>query len=113
MQGRLYVVIVDRRHAGMGSTAASTSLLQYEIDKPLHQLIDLVGKKDALKSYRICRKAIFDIKKVCEQLKEPDLFALKLSFQFASFKKDVADLYKEYTLRKQAGFPVQWLDEKK
>lgn len=57
------VVIVDRHHAGMGSTAASTSLLQYEIDKPLHQLIDLVGKKDAIKSYRICRKAIFDIKK--------------------------------------------------
>lgn len=106
------VVIVDRRHAGMGSTAASTSLLQYEIDKPLHQLIDLIGKKDAVKSYQLCRKAIFDIKKVCEQLKEPDLFALKPSFQFASFKKDVADLYKEYTLRKQAGFPVQWLDEK-
>lgn len=40
------------------------------------------------------------------------MFALKPSFQFASFKKDVADLYKEYTLRKQAGFPVQWLDEK-
>lgn len=40
------------------------------------------------------------------------MFALKPSFQFASFNKDVADLYKEYTLRKQAGFPVQWLDEK-
>ena len=39
------VVIVDRRHAGMGSTAASTSLLQYEIDTPLHQLIHLVGEK--------------------------------------------------------------------
>jgi len=106
------VVIVDRRHAGMGSTAASTSLLQYEIDKPLHQLIDLIGKKEAVKSYQLCRKAIFDIKKICGQLKEPDLFALKPSFQFASYKKDVAGLYKEYTLRKQAGFPVQWLDEK-
>lgn len=38
------VVIVDRRHAGMGSTAVSTSLLQYEIDKPLHQLIGLEKK---------------------------------------------------------------------
>ena len=96
------MVIVDRRHAGMGSTTASTSLLQYEIDKPLHQLIDLVGKKEAVKSYQLCRQAIFDIKKVCGQLKEPGLFALKPSFQFASFKKDIADLYKEYTLRKQA-----------
>ena len=106
------MVIVDRRHAGMGSTAASTALLQYEIDKPLHQLIDLIGKKEAVKSYQLCRKAIFDIKKICGQFKEPDLFTLKPSFQFASYKKDVADLYKEYTLRKQVGFPVQWLDEK-
>lgn len=105
------VVIVDRRHAGMGSTAASTSLLQYEIDIPLHQLINLVGEKNAVKSYLLCRQAIFDIKKISEQLKDPGLFSQKPSFQFASFKKDVADLKKEYALRKQAGFLVQWLDE--
>lgn len=105
------VVIVDRRHAGTGSTAASTSLLQYEIDKPLHQLINLVGEKKAVKSYLLCRQAIVDIKKICEQLKEPGLFSQKPSFQFASSKKDTADLNKEYTLRKQAGISVKWLDE--
>ena len=31
-------ILVDRRHIGMGSTAASTALLQYEIDVPLHEL---------------------------------------------------------------------------
>ena len=106
------VVIVDRRHAGMGSTAASTSLLQYEIDTPLHQLIHLVGEKKAITSYHLCRQAIFDINKVCDQLKDPGLFSQKPSFQFASYKKDVTNLNKEYTLRKQAGFAVQWLDEK-
>lgn len=105
------VMIVDRRHAGMGSTAASTSLLQYEIDKPLHQLINLVGEKKAVKSYLLCRQAIVDIKKICDQLKESGLFSQKPSFQFASSKKDTADLNKEYTLRKQAGFSVKWLDE--
>ncbi|HJU46442.1 MAG TPA: FAD-dependent oxidoreductase, partial [Chitinophagaceae bacterium] len=34
------VVIVDKRHVGMGSTAASTALLQYEIDTPLAELIE-------------------------------------------------------------------------
>jgi len=105
------VVIVDRRHAGMGSTAASTALLQYEIDKPLHQLINLVGEKKAVKGYQLCRQAIFDIKKVCEQLKDPGLFSQKPSLQFASFKKDVADLNKEYTLRKKAGFSLHWLNQ--
>ncbi len=105
------VVVVDRRHAGTGSTAASTALLQYEIDKPLHQLIPLVGEKNAIRSYHLCRQAIFDIKKLCEQLKEPGLFTLKPSFQFASAKKAVPDLWNEFTLRKKAGFALQWLEE--
>src|SRR5687768_12583402 len=105
------VVIVDRRHAGMGSTAASTSLLQYEIDKPLHQLITLVGEKKAVKSYQLCNQAITDMKKICDQLKEPGLFSQKPSFQFASSQKDAADLKKEYTRRKQSGFSVRWLEK--
>src|SRR5688572_22804661 len=38
------VVMADRRHAGMGSTAANTALLQYEIDIPLHRLIEIAGE---------------------------------------------------------------------
>jgi len=105
------VVVVDRRHAGLGSTAASTSLLQYEIDKPLHKLIELAGEKKAIRSYHLCRQAITDIGKICHQLNDPGLFLHKPSFQFASAKKDVADLKKEYTLRKKAGFSIQWLEE--
>jgi glycine/D-amino acid oxidase-like deaminating enzyme len=32
------IAILDKRHAGMGSTAASTAFLQYEIDTPLTDL---------------------------------------------------------------------------
>jgi ribulose 1,5-bisphosphate synthetase/thiazole synthase len=31
----LKIAVFDRRHVGMGSTAASTAFLQYEIDTPL------------------------------------------------------------------------------
>jgi len=105
------VVVADRRHVGLGSTAASTALLQYEIDKPLHELIKLVGEKNALKSYQLCRKAIANIEKICHQVKENGLFLSKPSFQFASAKKDVTDLKNEYLLRKKAGFAIQWLEE--
>lgn len=44
-------VVVDRRHIGLGSTCASTALLQYEIDTPLLKLIELVGEVSATKSY--------------------------------------------------------------
>jgi len=54
-------VIVDRRHIGMGSTAACTALLQYEIDTHLFKLIKITGYKNAVRSYHICRQAIYDL----------------------------------------------------
>jgi glycine/D-amino acid oxidase-like deaminating enzyme len=111
-QTGLNVVIVDRRHAGWGSTAASTSLLQYEIDIPLHKLKDIVGEKNAEKSYLLCRDSIYKIQAICNKLKDPELFSLKPSFQFATNKKDATGLEKEYVLRKQLGFDLQLLNEK-
>ena len=106
------VVIVDRRHVATGSTAASTALLQYEIDTPLHKLITLVGEKNAFRSYELCRQAIYDLKSLCEKLPVPGLFLQKPSFQYASFKKDIGGLRTEYELRRKASFSVQWLNEK-
>jgi len=106
------VIIVDGRHAGTGSTAASTALLQYEIDKPLHELVHLVGEKNAVRSYLLCREAIFELQKICDKLNDPDLFFTKPSLQYASYEKDVAGLEKEFMLRKKAGIPLRWLEKK-
>jgi glycine/D-amino acid oxidase-like deaminating enzyme len=105
------VTVVDRRHAGTGSTAASTALLQYEIDKPLHELMGLVGEKNAVRSYILCRNAIYELEKICRSLKAEGLFKLKPSFQYASFESHVKNLEKEYRLRQHAGFDLQWMDE--
>jgi heterodisulfide reductase subunit A-like polyferredoxin len=45
IQEGIECTLIDARTIGLGSTCASTSLLQYEIDTPLHQLIKMVGKK--------------------------------------------------------------------
>jgi len=104
-------VIVDKRHVGMGSTAASTALLQYEIDTPLHELIAKRGEPDAVKSYLLCLKAISDLEEICGNWAEVG-FTKKPSLQYASYKKDVTLLEKEYRLRKQYGIAVQWLNKK-
>ena len=105
------VIIADRRHVGHGSTAAFTSLLQYEIDVPLYELINAVGKKNAIRSYHLCRKAIYKVEKLCNSFNEPAICNRRPSFQFASFKSDVENLQKEFLLRRRAGFAIQWLDE--
>lgn len=109
LQRGLQPVVVDRRHAGTGSTAASTSLLQYEIDTPLHKLIKMVGEKNAVLSYLLCRQAIYDLHEICKQLPTEPAFSLRPSLQFASYNSHVKDLEKEYLLRKRAGFNLQLL----
>ncbi len=109
LQKGIQAIVIDRRHAGMGSTAASTSLLQYEIDTPLHKLIGLVGEKNAVLSYLLCRQAIYDLHEICKQLPDKPAFSLRPSFQFASYNNDVKHLEREYLLRKRAGFNLQLL----
>ena len=106
------VVIVDRRHAGMGSTAASTSLLQYEIDVPLVALQEIVGKENAERSYVFCRDAIYELEKIAATLKMSEDFQRSPSLQLASFKKHVHRLEKECVARRNIGIDVDFLDPK-
>jgi len=106
------IAIADKRHAGMGSTAASTAFLQYEIDTPLTELCKYVGNENAIRSYSLCRKAIYDLQAICKK-NDPALdFKIIPSLQYASFPAHIKDLYKEYELRLKNGFKVKWLDMK-
>lgn len=97
----------------MGSTAASTALLQYEIDTPLHELIEKAGEKNAVRSYELCGYSIHAIEKICRHFEGKAGFAYRPSLQYASFKKHVPDLEKEFGLRKKHGFKVSWWDNQK
>jgi glycine/D-amino acid oxidase-like deaminating enzyme len=44
-------ILIDKRDVSLGSTSASTSLLQYEIDEPLYSLIEKVGENAAVDTY--------------------------------------------------------------
>ncbi|HSS13380.1 MAG TPA: FAD-binding oxidoreductase [Rhizomicrobium sp.] len=45
------VVVLDRREPGLGSTHASTAMLQYEIDTPLTELADKRGHDTARRAW--------------------------------------------------------------
>src|SRR5579862_8721956 len=109
LKAGLSVGVFDKRHVGTGSTAASTSLLQYEIDTPLHKLMKMTGEKNAIASYNLCVQSIDDLGKICDQLKTPVDFEFKKSVQYASFKKDVEELKTEYKLRKKNGIALSFL----
>lgn len=103
-------VLLDRREIGHGSTSATTSMLQYEIDTPLHKLIEMIGEKEAVESYWACHESIDELKKIVKKIKSKCGFKRKDSLYFAAFKKDIPDLKKEFEARKQFGFKVKWME---
>jgi glycine/D-amino acid oxidase-like deaminating enzyme len=103
--------VVDGRSIGLGSTSASTSLLQYEIDVPLTRLIRIRGAKDAVRAYDLCRQAIGKLGSIASKVKLKE-FDFNRSLYFAAHKKDVGFLHEEFSMRKAHGFNVEFLTEK-
>ncbi len=103
------VLVIDRREAGWGSTAASTALLQYEIDTPLVDLIKRYGET-AARAYRACDEAIDTLAGIVAGMAEPVGFHPCGSLYFASKRRHVAALKREYQARQRHGLPVEQLD---
>ena len=82
--------IIDRRDVANGSTAATTALLQYEIDIPLFKLKDLIGNEAAVSNYKACLKSISKLRKISREIKSNCGFESKKSLYFSAYKKDIS-----------------------
>jgi len=109
-QAGIDTVVVDKRDIGWGSTSASTGLLQYEIDTPLYQLIDLVGEDHAVRSYLACLGAIDKLAALVQAVDAPCGFERKQSLYLASRARDVKALQCEFKWRRKIGIHLDWLD---
>lgn len=105
----LSCLTLDARTIGLGSTSASTSLLQYEIDVPLSKMTEMIGKEKAERAYRLCDEAIYKLGAIAAEV-GAQFFEPKKSLYYAALKKDVNWLREEYEARKAAGFRVRWLE---
>ncbi len=68
VEAGLGTIVLDRHDVGWGSTAASTALLQYEIDTELLQLSKLVGEQHALAAYKACEAALAELQSIAEDI---------------------------------------------
>jgi glycine/D-amino acid oxidase-like deaminating enzyme len=102
--------VVDARSIGLGSTCASTSLLQYELDVSLSDLTKLVGESNARRSYQLCSEAIDKLILVADKIGFQGI-QKKKSLYYAVSRKDAVKLKEEFIQRKKAGFRVRFLEE--
>lgn len=107
-QAGVSVVVVDKRDVATGSTSASTCLLQYEVDTPLHRLAKLVGEDHAVRAYRACHDALGKIARLDRALGGGHGFQRTESIQGASRAAHLPGLRRELALRRRHGFAVEW-----
>jgi glycine/D-amino acid oxidase-like deaminating enzyme len=106
----LKVTVIDKRHIAHGSTSASTSMLQYEIDVPLFKLSKDIGEKAATKAYKLCAEGIDKLAEITAPYKDKADYKKYPSLYYASFEKHTQEIIEpEYAARKKAGFEVELL----
>ena len=104
-------LVLDRREVGWGSTAASTALLQYEIDVPLIDLTEMRGADVANRAYLACRDAIRKLEHLSASLSSPFPVERKRSLYLATRKRDRKHFRAELEARRAIGIEVDFLDE--
>jgi glycine/D-amino acid oxidase-like deaminating enzyme len=95
----------------MGSTSASTALLQYEIDTPLVQLRERIGVAAANRAYVACAEAIDKIAALAVEVGDDCSFQKKESVYLATRAGEGNTLQEEARARHDAGLEVDFLDE--
>ncbi|MCS4236205.1 glycine/D-amino acid oxidase-like deaminating enzyme [Stenotrophomonas sp. BIGb0135] len=103
------VAVIEQRDVGWGSTAASTALLQYEIDTHMIDLARQYGENAAVMAYQACADAIPALRAVAGAFSGVDCQRMQ-SLYYASKRGHHAVLHEEFLLRQRHGFDVRWLE---
>ena len=101
-------MLVDGRTIGLGSTCASTSLLQYELDTPLSILKEKIGNQEATRAYQLCGNAIDKLISIMSDIGFKEYERTKSLF-FSAHNHERTFIQKEFDARRKAGFNVTLL----
>ncbi len=102
----LRVVVLDRRNAGRGSTAASTGLLMYQPDSSLAEITQSHGRAAAKRVYTLGRDAIRELRRLSRELSGYPAMVAKRTLYVASNAADSRKLTRECARTRRIGFPV-------
>jgi glycine/D-amino acid oxidase-like deaminating enzyme len=104
----LSVIVLDRRAPACGSTAASTSLLTYELDLSVGELAAMIGEASAVRAYQLSIEAVDELAAIAASLSEPCGFARCPSVCLATQRRHSHDLEHEAALRQRHGLDAEY-----
>ena len=105
----LDTMLIDRREAGWGSTAASTAILQYELDVPLVELREAIGRAEADRIILGCRDAIASLASLAGTLGSATGFRPRSSLYLVARERDLKAQRAELAARREIGLDAEWM----
>src|ERR1017187_7917127 len=110
--GQRLVIVDRRRKALLGSTAASTAVLQFELDTPLTQLGAVIGRRKAAKVWLASRDAVNELRTRTHRLGIPAHFESRPSLYLAGNVLAATGLAREVKQRQSIGLASEYLDRR-
>jgi glycine/D-amino acid oxidase-like deaminating enzyme len=108
--GKRPLILDRRRGALLGSTAASTALLQFELDTPLTTLSASIGRRNAERVWTASRDAVNELRTKSQRLRIEAHFESRPSLYLAGNKLDAKGLRHEVQHRQKIGLASEYLD---
>jgi glycine/D-amino acid oxidase-like deaminating enzyme len=109
-EGKRPLILDRRRRALLGSTAASTALLQFELDTPLTKLSASIGRRKAEAVWIASRNAVNELRTRSHRLGITAHFKTRPSLYLAGNVLDAHGLKKEVVQRQRVGLASEYLD---
>ena len=103
------VAMIDRRGPSLGSTPATTALVQFEIDVPLTRLRRTMGVEKATRAWRRSRLAVTNLRGRIEELEIPCRMVDRPTLHLAGNVLGASALKKEARMRAAAGLSARYL----
>lgn len=104
------VCVIDRERPGMGSTAASTAMLEWEIDRSLQELAAIYGFERAAEIYRLSFGAVAGLYELVQANQLGGALHARPTVYLAAGEIGARELLAEHDLRQRAGLPGDFLD---
>lgn len=104
------VILLDRRQPLRGSTAASTALLQYELDVPLSKLSQRMGLGDAERVWRRSRLVVDALRSTIDRLAIDADLEERDSLYLSGNVLDREGLLREQRARRRIGIETELLE---
>ncbi len=105
------IVILDSRDVALGSTSATTALLQYEIDAHLTDLVARLGADAAARAYLACAASFDSLERRFPELLRASNYQRVASLYLAHEVAVVPALRAEVAARRALGFHCDWMEQ--